>query len=221
MLLASALAMGCCAVAPAQPRACQGAPVRIEHASEAEAELACDGARAAFGFLALPDLNLPEPLWLELSDQLPKAVSQGAAGYFERHTHRIVVLHYEKFAQQQTWLGLPIEAEVYRSIFAHEVAHAIATSHAGEHRLSPAAQEYAAHVTMLATASPALRERILAQRPGNGFDREHQINELIYALDPQWFAVESYRHWLRQPDPAAFLRRVLDGAAIPGLESGS
>ena len=65
--------------------------------------------------------------------------------------------------------------------------------------------------------APSLRERILTLRPGSGFDNEHQINELIYALDPTWFAVESYRHWLRQPDPPAFLRRVLDGAAISGL----
>jgi hypothetical protein len=61
------------------------------------------------------------------------------------------------------------------------------------------------------------RRKLLALHPGSGFDDVRQINEIYYAFNPGRFAVESYRHWTHQPDPRAYLRRVLHGGEIQGL----
>ena len=58
------------------------------------------------------------------------------------------------------------------------------------------------------------RDRVLDANPGEGFDHPTQINDLRYVLGPEQFGAESYRHWLKQPDPPGFLRRVLAGAVV-------
>lgn len=50
-----------------------------------------------------------------------------------------------------------------------------------------------------------------------GFRFDAEINDMRYALDPMSFGLESYRHWRRQPDGMAFLRRVIDGQVVPDL----
>jgi len=68
---------------------------------------------------------------------------------------------------------------------------------------------------MFATMDPALRAQALAAYPGPGFERESQINALKYGVDPRSFGAAACRHWRRQPDGLACLRRVVDGLAIP------
>lgn len=38
---------------------------------------------------------------------------------------------------------------------------------------------------------------------------------MAYGLDPNRFGVAAYRHFMRESDPANFLRSVLDGT-VPG-----
>ena len=213
-LIASASAL---AQAPVAVTACPGLPVAVQGADADEFEIACDGARAAFAFFAPLDLSAAPALTLELSAALPTGAPDDAVACYVIPSRRIIVLRYEPFSWHRSWFGLPADRRLYRAVVAHEVAHAIAGCHAGEARLSFAAQEYIAYVAMIATMPDAHRRELLALHPGTGFDDLLQINEFVYAFNPMHFAVESYRHWMRQPDPHAFLRRVLDGGEIQDL----
>jgi hypothetical protein len=51
--------------------------------------------------------------------------------------------------------------------------------------------------------------------PGSGFERESEINALMYGFDPQRFGTAADRPWRGQPDGMACLRRLADGLAIP------
>ena len=70
---------------------------------------------------------------------------------------------------------------------------------------------------MFATMDPAIRARALRHLPGKGFEFEAQINHMLYTFDPMWFGAESYRHWSRQTDGAAYLRRMIAGEIAPDL----
>ena len=220
-IAAAAVVLIVAASALAQPpvpmTACVGLPAVVAGASADESEIACDGARAAFAFFAPLDLRPVPGLTIELSAALPAGAPSDAVACFVIPQRRIIVLRYEPFSWHRSWFGLAADKRLYRAVIAHEVAHAIVACHAGEPRLSFAAQEYIAYVAMIATMPEEHRRELLALHPGSGFDNVVQINEFAYAFNPARFAAESYRHCIRQPDPRAYLRRVLDGGVIQGL----
>lgn len=188
----------------------------MEGADVEESGIACDGARAAFAFFAPLHLEPAPGQAIELVEALPAELPSDAVGAYLSASRRILVLRYEPFTSHGGWFGLAADKRLYRAVIAHEVAHAIASWHAGRTRLPSAAQEYVAHVAMIATMPDDHRRELLALHPGSGFDDLAQINEFVYAFQPARFAADSYRHWMQQPDRAAFLRRVLDGELIPG-----
>ena len=75
-------------------------------------------------------------------------------------------------------------------------------------------KEYVAYVAMFATMDPVLRERILLAVPGTGFDTVAQITPLSLAFDPEGFATDAYRHYLKPGYGDAFLRSVVEGRAL-------
>jgi hypothetical protein len=197
---------------------CAEWPVNLIGArSEAEATLACDGAADAAQFLAPIGLYLPPSIRIDFVEALPSYMASSAVGCYETTTQRVVILYLEHFLQHSPWFGVPNHAKLFRSAVAHEVAHVLVGCHLGERRLPLAAHEYLAYVTMFATMEAENREQILAANPGTGFRRTEHINEIVYAIDPELFGVESYRHWEQQPDSQGFLRRMVAGEVVSDL----
>lgn len=205
------------AAAPPAP-ACVAAPVRIDAraAPAADAADACTGARAAIDFLARHGATTNEPIGIAIVDTLPDIVGATAAGCFVPSERRVYLLSYAAFrAKHKDWFGLPIDRHLYRSLAAHEVAHALMScSRAGPPPPTIQATEYVAYVTMFATMDDARRRRALANLPGSGFADASRITPIVYLFDPMRFGAEAYRHYLRHADGAAFLRAVLAGAAL-------
>jgi len=201
--------------APPVVTVCGPSTIEVHHTKdEAEATLACAGAADAVEFLEPVGLLLPLRIRIELVTELPPELAPSAAGCYDVAGQRVLVPHFDHFLLNPTWFGVPATAELYRIVVAHESAHAIADCHVGDRKLPLAAHEYVAYVTMLATMEQGTRDRVLDANPGTGFDHPTQINDLRYVLGPEQFGVESYRHWLKQPDPPGFLRRVLAGAVV-------
>lgn len=199
---------------------CPSLPVRVVAAVADEATLACEGAGLAAAFLEQAGFGALQPVDIVLADRLPEAVRPGAVACYAQRDRRITVLHYARFEARGRWFGLKIEPALFRSVVAHEVAHAAAACAAGAQPLSLPAHEYIAYVAMLATMPAPLRERVLAALPGTGFDALSQINAMVYAIDPEKFGVEAYRHWRSLDEPWAFLRQVVGGQAILDVPLG-
>jgi hypothetical protein len=208
---------GALAQPPVPETECAGVSAVVVGANADESEIACDGARAAFAFFAPLDLRPVSRLTIELSTVLPAGAPRDAVACYVISQRRIIALRYEPFSWHRGWFGLAADERLYRAVIAHEVAHAIAACHAGDGRLSLAAAEYVAYVAMIATMPEDHRRELLALHPGSGFDDLASINEFVYAFHPGRFAAESYRHWMHQPDPRAYLRRVIEGGVIQGL----
>lgn len=199
--------------APTEHRCPQAALTVIAEVA-ADATQACDGATAALAFLAMAGTTAAPPIVIEVAARLPAGVSATAIAAYSRRTGRITVLQYDRFLRLGEWFKVPIQRDLYRSLFAHEVAHAAAMALSGPAGLDTGAHEYIAYVAMFATMTPALRERVLARFDEPGFSYDQQINSMVYAFDPEQFGVDAWRHFAELRDRTAFLRRVLDGQAL-------
>ena len=96
------------------------------------------------------------------------------------------------------------------------MAHAIAHRHFAVPGPSIQAREYVAYVAMFAMMADDLRERILANNSGAGFESAYAINSVFYALDPMTFGIEAYRHYLQAGNGQAFLLVVLSARVLTG-----
>jgi hypothetical protein len=217
--IAGVLSVAALAAAAREPFRCLASPAVVSGASAAEVAIVCDGARAATEFLLHAGVTLPAELPIDVVPTLPGAVPRDAAGCYATTRGRVLLVPLQTFEQRGTWLGVTADGALYRSMAAHEVAHAIAGCQKGPRPLTTLAHEVLANVTMYATMQPALRAQLLAAHPGTGYDHERQIGILDYVFDPARFGADVYRYWAAQRDGAAFLRRVLDGTAIVELES--
>lgn len=201
------------ATTPAAIR-CDGIRVGVLHAGRVDAALICAGARDAIGFLAAQGLDVAVEVTIEVVDALPELADASAAGCYLPQKRRVYLLSYADFAPRGGWFGLSAEPELYRSVAAHEVAHAISGCNFKVEQPSLQAWEYVAYVAMLETMAPELRRRVLARHAGDGFDNEAQINATVYLVNPEHFAVEAYRHFLRRGNGRAYLHAILAGKAL-------
>ena len=125
-----------------------------------------------------------------------------------------MILTFKELKRFKTWFNLPIDASLYRSLVAHEVAHAIGARNFKVTQPSLQAKEYIAYVTQLATMLPELRERVLSQFPGQGFEGDWQMSTTIYLLDPMRFGAQAYRHFLKRGNGGSYLHSILAGKVM-------
>src|SRR5690606_11844739 len=69
---------------------------------------------------------------------------------------KILMLPYAEFRKIGAWFGVPTDRDLYRSLAAHEAAHALASANFTVRPPSIQAHEYIAYVTMFSTMEPAL-----------------------------------------------------------------
>lgn len=217
-LLCLGLLLGAAPAAMAQePAALQPCPdsvAQVAGALAADRQDACRGAQAALAFFHSLDLEPTDPPTVEITAVLPPEVGETAVGCYLPQRKRILMLPYRQFLKQRTWFSLPIDRELYRSLAAHETAHAMAACHFAIERPTIQAHEYVAYVAMLSAMPPALRARVLRAYPGEGFDSEDRITPMFYMFDPMRFGVQAFRHYQKPGIGPAFLKSVLAGQAL-------
>lgn len=200
-------------IAPTKIR-CERPNFVVHSANSAEALLACAGAHDAEAFLAGQGFAVGADISIDIVHALPPAASSSAAGCYLADEGRVVVLAYSDLARDGTWFGLAMEHASYRSLVAHEVAHAFADANFKIPQPAIQAREYIAYATMFATMPPDLRGRVLALYPGEGYEDDAQMSSTIYLFDPLRFGAQAYRHFLRRASGREYLHAVVTGNAL-------
>ena len=190
---------------------CNTSNVGVLGGDSQSASLACEGATRAVAFLKGFGLDVSYPIDVELVDQV---ANRAAAGHLVASSKKALVLNYPAFQKFQKWLRVPIDAEIYRVLVAHEVAHVVAAHNFQVAKPTVQAHEYIAYVTSFATMSLPQREIVLSQFSGDGFETEQQMNTTIYLCDPMRFGAEAYRHFVKQDKHADYLWSILSGHVI-------
>jgi hypothetical protein len=193
---------------------CRSGNITVFAEDREDARVACEGAADALRFLASHGLDVGEGIVIEVVEVLPDTAEPSALGCYLDRERRVAVLAYAEASRRGTWFDMPLDRSLYRSLVAHEVAHAMAACNFKPAQPSIQAHEYVAYVTMFATMAPDPREAVLARYPGDGYDDDAQMSSTIYLFDPLRFGVEAYRHFLRAENGHAYLQRVLEGEAL-------
>lgn len=200
------------------PQPCPGpGGIVVRAAAPADARMTCEGAARAVRFLARAGIAPPPSTAIAVVQHLPGELRGRAVGCYRRASRDILLLSYQAFEAGGQWFRMPADQELYRSAAAHEMAHAVMGCHSEPQGLAVAAHEYVAYVVLFATMDPVLRNRLLAKFPGKGFVNTLQINEINHLVDPNQFAVDAWRHYLRRRDRAAWLREMISGRVVEAL----
>lgn len=194
----------------------------VHSCDPADVKLACEGANDAIYFLTAQGINTANRVLIVIAHQLPPAGTATTGGLYLESTdgchgdmaHVVHLLTYSEFKKFKNWFHIPIEASLYRSLAAHEVAHAITDCNFKIARPTIQAKEYMAYVTMFATMAPAVRTRILSKSPGHGYEGDWQMGTIIYMADPMRFGVQAYRHFLKPVNGCRYLHAILAGTAM-------
>lgn len=202
--------------APPQPveSVCSHSGVVVSAVLAADARDACAGARDALDFFSTLGVAPTERLQIEIVPRLPEAAGPTAVGCYLEASRRILLVPYAEFRRSRSWFKQPIDRTLYRSLAAHETAHAVAACAFGIAKPTIQAKEYLAYVAMLATMPGALRERVLKAYPDAAFADDDRITAVFYMFEPMAFGVASWRHYSQAGKGPAFLKAVLSGRAL-------
>ena len=174
----------------------------------------CQGVASALSFFATHGVPAPEPLAIEVTQQLPETAGATAAGCYLESTRTIYVVPFSTFQTNKTWFGVKIDRAMYRSLASHEAAHAVAACRFMIPNPTIQAKEYLAYVAMFSTMPRALRDKALARMPAETFDSFDRFTPMLYLFDPMRFGAGAYRHFSSLPDPSSVVRAVLSGKAL-------
>jgi hypothetical protein len=133
------------------------------------------------------------------------------SGFYEGATNRIRILNAaSEGAGRRPW-GLRWDAATAFSILEHEIVHAVIAQITGERyaKLPHAWHEALAYAVQIDLMPMRLRDDVLARYPAEeGFANTLQINDIVYGLDPDHFAVAAYQTYKRGHG-IAFLKRAI------------
>jgi len=193
---------------------CPGGMATVTYATVSDAHVGCLGVQDAVTFLRSQGIRTNIPIDIHMVDALPEGVSKSAIGRFDTEQRRATVLgetSSRNLLKGRKLFGMAFDAALHRSVVAHETAHIIAGHNFEFDNPARAASEYIAYVTQIASLPQAHRREILDRFPTIEFDEPMEINIFILMLNPNVFAVGSYRHFLKFDNQKAFFGRLIRG----------
>lgn len=205
--------------APPNYRDCEVTDLKIESKNLEDAQDACAAGLDVHAFFRGAGLMKSAPVTLVVVDNMPAEHGDNVMGYFTPENMQIRILSFAASSERGSWFGYPMDRFIYKSLAAHELAHALGWSNTTGGTLSLRAREYVAYVVMFATMEPNHRSAILAEIQGTGFTSDEQISDAYYYFGPLQFGVQAYRHYLRPKNGVRFLRAILRGEVLPVIYS--
>jgi hypothetical protein len=193
---------------------CNGQNVVVRSPVNADALIACEGARDAIEFLASQDLDVPNNVAIEIVMKLPSVECSFAAGCYLELERRVLILVYSEFKKYKTWFGVPIDRTLYSSLVSHEVAHVVAGFNFKILTPSIQAKEYIAYITQFSIMEPVLRERVLSKFPCEAFEGDWEMSTTIYMFDCMSFGVRAYLHFMNLANRREYLQSILNGKTL-------
>jgi hypothetical protein len=160
------------------------------------------------------DLDLGRPITVRVVDSLPAECPTDALGYFNPRDRTVTIPTYPAcvaLTEPDGRLGRRMSPELYDSLIAHELAHAIVSGCKPVEQMSRAVREYLANAIQFSAMESALRADILARYAHPDPVRFEELSALYLDLAPARFAVKSYLHFQTLDDPCAFIDDLIEG----------
>lgn len=201
------------------PYICNSLVLHVESKSIEDIQNVCSAALAVASFYRDMGLSKIPTMHVTIVDNIPPEAGPDALGCFAPESGGIHILSYSAASKCGSLFGRHMDRALYRSLAAHEIAHAFASCNASVEKLSLRAGEYVAYVTMFATMDHNHRQAILEDNPGIGFENEKEISDTYYYLSPCQFGINAYRHFIRPENGNRFFQSVIRGQVLLKLKN--
>jgi hypothetical protein len=189
--------------------------ILVEGSHQENLSKACDAVRSASRFFRAVGLAAPTNITIRLEAETPSQFPDDhEIGHYNAKLDTIVIQDY----RATTNVSSPSMSGLWaidllpnwQSYIVHELAHAAIHADCDKHCPSRAIDEYIAAVAQISVLPEEYRSILLdSYRNLEAWENEYQITETYYAFDPHKFAIKSYKHYMQQSDPQAFLRTIL------------
>lgn len=192
--------------------ACGAQPVVVETRDERLQQTICAAATQAVRFLERYGLRSQRAVRINVVEHPLVSAGHPVYGCYDSRTDRIEVMSADSIlsgVRSPKVYGQPFNIALYRSVVAHEVAHAVAQQNRRAASLTTAAQEYLAHATQLGVLPEALRSKIIAAAGVGPWEPGDVVSDAYMAMAPTRFAVKCYLHLMGHPNPRAFVQVLL------------
>lgn len=194
---------------------CPWSSIAISGADEIDIEDGCQAVILTQHFLESAGLSMPHRVTIHLVDSPDTSpLGSNEMGRYNAHSVAIHVLGFQAAVSATSTGGHGLEKvttrDHWRSYIVHELTHA--AIHEGCDSTCPARaiHEYIAGVAQISALPPEERANMLASYGDLApFEKSVEISEIYYAINPHFFAIKSYKHYQRLPDPKSFIKNAL------------
>ncbi len=193
--------------------------VSIEGAGD-HARLVCAGAERALRHLEACGVERPERLTIQLVETVIHPCGVAVFGLYDPARREIHLT--APPACRVTFEG--VEAlnalsfdEFYKSLVAHETAHAIVSAADPGKTVGKLGHEYIASVVQMSALPPEARGRLIAPYSGDAPMETNEFSLIYLAMNPHRFMLHAWRHNERR-DGCAFIRKLMDGGVPFGSD---
>lgn len=195
-----------------QPVPCGTQPVAVSSAEPPLQEIICAAATQALEYLQRYDLHPRQTVHIGVVEYPLISSGHPIYGRYDRRSDRIHVMSLQSILNANETPLLydePLDLELYRSVIAHEVAHAVVQHNSRTADLAATVQEYLAHATQLAVLPEARRARIIAAAGVGPWEPGDVISDIYMAMAITRFAVKCYLHLSAHQEPVGFVHTLL------------
>lgn len=191
---------------------CPDSNVRVEAPDRSLVEEVCLSSSLALEFLQRYGVKAQSAISIEIVDYPLDAVGHPVFGSYDSRTDQIRIMSMASITRTvdtPTLYDEPLDFELYRSVIAHEVTHALVQQNRRVEPITTTAQEYLAHATQLAILSEARRAQIIGTAGVGAWESGDVISDIYMAMALTRFAVKCYLHLTEQQKPVEFVQALL------------
>jgi hypothetical protein len=214
LTIAALLAIGMADGLRADRFLCVDGPAVVEATDTRVATIACSAARDAE--LVLSRCGISKSRRLEIAVHSERLTLWGMPIYGAYSVSERAI-HITAFGACKEMMGRTPElceldsAAFYRSVIAHEVAHAILHQTEGGEVLSLVEAEFIAAVVQVAAMQEDFRRAFLARVPMQSMPWSEQFRRSALLFDPITFIANAYRHFSRPGQGCGTIQHILAG----------
>lgn len=198
---------------------CAGTSATVENAESFDRQLICNAAGKAESFFDRCGLAPKTPYMISVKAEIENIYGSKSFGNYNPSTGIVSVLSYaaavflstEIPADEKTVVYRKIPPlDLYQSIVAHEVGHAIVHRHF-DVPASILIYEYTGYALQISLMSSGARNILLREFRNKPNYPDEIFNDLTLSISPMFFAVAAYKHFMRPENGCGFVKGLLKG----------
>ncbi len=205
----------CPAAMANQSLVCPNANATVSGMDRTDFIMVCDAVADTAKLMSDLGFNTSAHLEIEVLDDASRSLHPiPIIGLFNTRVRRVEIVDYATHLAG-TGLGRPFgldpSRELYYSFVAHEVSHAYTHENTRFTRLSTVSHEYIAYVVQFSVMPAELRKSILERIDVPAFSCDEEISEIYLNLNPSYFAVKIWRHFIKPENGKVYINAILNG----------